>query len=192
MSFKVTQVTKQELRDRLVIEGLKGIEGDFEDGSIYGFLLDKRVKASNPDASPKEHDRTKERCRQKLTLYRAEKARLEAEEARRRLESAHAKLKEDLAKQAKTVLSRQTRRNKKYEAIDSMLRDIAKARPHSHKEVFEHLHRPSRHIQVPPAEPFASARGWITGFQKDPARARAWLSKRWKALGLPAFRRGPK
>ncbi len=187
LSVKVMQVTKQQFRDHAVIDGLIGIDDDFEDGSNFGSLLDKRVKMFNPHASPQELDRTKERCRQKLTLCRIEKARQEADDAGRRLERASAKLEED---QAKPTLSRQTRRNKKYETIDRLLSDIAESSPKSHKEVFEQLD--SRHIPIPAAKPFASARGWIAGFKKDASRARAWLSKRWKVLGLPAFPRGPK
>jgi|ERR1017187_2918278 hypothetical protein len=190
MSFRVMQVTKQQISDYAVVEELKGIESDFEDGSIYGQLLEKQVKRFNPNASPEELHRAKERCRQKLTLGRIEKARLEADEARRRLEKAQAKLAEDQAKQAKTTLARRTRPNKRYLAIDGMLIDITKAKPLDHKEVFELLD--SRGIRIPPAEPFKSARGWIAGFQKDPPRAHAWLSKRWRGLDLPRFLSGPK
>ena len=195
LSVKVMQVTKQQLADRAVLDELKGIDDDFEDGSMFGSLLDKRVKMFNPHASPEELDRIKERCRQKLTRYRAEKARQEADAARRHLENALAKLGEDPAKRANAVVSRPTRRNKKYETIDRLLRHTAESRPKSHQEVFEQLesrHIEGRRVPIPPAEPFASARGWIAGFQKDPAGARAWLSKRWKALGLPPFPRGPK
>src|ERR1035438_9700454 len=39
-------------------------------------------------------------------------------------------------------------------------------------------------VRWPNAEPFRSARGWSAGFRKDPARAHAWLSKRWNILNL--------
>ena len=76
----------------MVLAGLKGIEDDFEDDSRYGRLLDKRVKAFHPNASPEDLDRIKERCRQELTLYRVRKATLEADEARRHLQGAQAQL----------------------------------------------------------------------------------------------------
>jgi hypothetical protein len=81
------------------------------------------------------------------------------------------------------------RRNARYEAIDKQLRKIAEMRPMSHEEVFRSLDRRAR---TPYAEPFATARGWLPGFQRDPAAARAWLSKAWSRLHLPPFRRGPK
>ena len=44
-----------------------------------------------------------------------------------------------------------------------------------------------------PAEPFETARGWMAGFRRDEAAARAWLSKRWRVtLDLPPLPRGPK
>jgi len=51
-SFTVARVTKQKLQDRLILQSLEGVDDDFEDGSIFGHLLQKRVKAFNPNASP--------------------------------------------------------------------------------------------------------------------------------------------
>lgn len=82
------------------------------------------------------------------------------------------------------------RRNHKYLAIDNALRRIAESRPRTHEEVFQSLQ--SRNVVIPHAVPFLSARGWIPGFRRDPAAARAWLSKRWAVLGLSPFIRGPK
>jgi hypothetical protein len=81
-------------------------------------------------------------------------------------------------------------RPSRYEAIDSALKQSAEARPRSHEEVFRHLDERNKHL--PNAEPFRSARGWLAGFQKNPARARVWLSKRWSLLKLPGFTSGPK
>jgi hypothetical protein len=92
--------------------------------------------------------------------------------------------------QANTSSSRQRRRACKYEAIDKTLGAIAKARPKNHREVFQQLD--ARNVDIPTAEPFKFARTWIAGFEKDPARAHAWLSKRWSGLRLTPFPRGPK
>lgn len=81
------------------------------------------------------------------------------------------------------------RRSPKYKAIDDALREIGKARPKGHKEVFDSL---DKRVKVPNAEPFASASGWSAGFSKNPTAARAWLSKAWARLNLPPFSRGPK
>ena len=80
--------------------------------------------------------------------------------------------------------------NSRFARIDSALKGIAEARPMDHEEVFRGLN--SRHTQIADAEPFRSTGGWIAGFEKNPVRARAWLSKRWRVLGLPSFPRGPK
>jgi len=82
------------------------------------------------------------------------------------------------------------RRSAKYAFIDNALEAIAESRPITQEEVFQALQ--SRTKTIPWAEPFISAGGWLPGFQKDPASARSWLSKRWKALELPRFPRGPK
>jgi hypothetical protein len=82
------------------------------------------------------------------------------------------------------------RRSAKYESIDKALRGIAESQPKTQKEVFQALQ--SRMKKIPSADPFTSARGWLAGFQKDPASARAWLSKRWRVLALPPLPRGPK
>jgi hypothetical protein len=176
------QVTKQKLLEILVLSGFQEVEDDFEDDSIFGCLLQKRVKAFNPNASPEDLYRIKERCREELRLGRFRTAVAQLDAARRRLEDTH-------AKQATGQVSRSGKRNSKYEAIDDVLRKVEAAKPKSHWEVFKQL---EGRISPPYAEPFASARGWIAGFQKDPARARAWLSKRWSALKLPTFPRGPK
>jgi hypothetical protein len=83
-----------------------------------------------------------------------------------------------------------TKRQKKYTDIDKMLRECSKAEPSSHKEVFEWLD--SRSVAIPFRGPFAGGRTWIRGFEKNPARARTWLSRRWGTLELPPFPRGPK
>ena len=84
---------------------------------------------------------------------------------------------------------KRVRRNAKYEAIDEALRETAKSRPRSHEEVFQALNGRSK---PPNAEPFKTAGGWHAGFKKDAVAARAWLSKAWSRLELPAFPRGPK
>jgi len=81
------------------------------------------------------------------------------------------------------------RRNQKYKAIDEALQKIAESRPRTQEAVFSAL---EGRVGYPPAEPFESARGWMAGFGRDPRAARAWLSKRWGELDLPAFARGPK
>jgi hypothetical protein len=83
-----------------------------------------------------------------------------------------------------------TRRNKKYIVIDDALQAISEARPTTQEEIFQSLE--GRHVVIPPAEPFTAARGWIAGFRRDAAAARAWLSKRWAELNLPPLPRGPK
>ena len=82
------------------------------------------------------------------------------------------------------------RRNQKYKLIDEALRKIAESLPRTQEEVFQSLE--GRHVVIPPAEPFMTARGWTTGFRRDAAAARAWLSKRWAELNLPPLPRGPK
>ena len=84
---------------------------------------------------------------------------------------------------------KRVRRNAKYEGIDEALREIAKSRPKAHEEVFQALEGRSK---LPNAEPFKTAGGWHAGFKKDAVAARAWLSKAWSRLNLPAFLRGPK
>ena len=82
------------------------------------------------------------------------------------------------------------RRNQKYKVIDQALQEIAESRPSTQEAVFQSLD--DRHVVIPPAEPFMAARGWIAGFRRDAAAARAWLSKRWAELDLPPLPRGPK
>jgi len=82
------------------------------------------------------------------------------------------------------------RRNQKYKVIDEALRNIAESLPRTQEEVFQSLE--GRHVVIPPAEPFMTARGWIAGFRRDSAAARAWLSKRWAELSLSPLPRGPK
>ena len=81
------------------------------------------------------------------------------------------------------------RRNPRYKAIDDALRNVAQARPSSHEEVFAAL---EGRVRPPNAEPFQSEGGWLAGFRRNKACARAWLSKAWSRLELPAFPRGPK
>jgi hypothetical protein len=81
------------------------------------------------------------------------------------------------------------RRNQKYKTIDQALQKIAESRPCTQEEVFKAL---EGRVVFPPAEPFETARGWIPGFRRDKATARAWLSKRWGELDLPPLPRGPK
>jgi hypothetical protein len=82
------------------------------------------------------------------------------------------------------------RRSPKYKAIDEALRQAAESRPRTQEEIFESLD--GRKVALPLAEPFMAARGWMLGFRKDPAAARAWLSKRWAQLNLGPLPRGPK
>ena len=82
------------------------------------------------------------------------------------------------------------RRNARYKAIDEALHKIAESRPRTQEEIFQYLER--QRVVIPPAEPFTAARGWMAGFQRDTAAARAWLSKRWAELDLPPLPRGPK
>jgi hypothetical protein len=89
-----------------------------------------------------------------------------------------------------SAVPRIKRRNKAYESIDEALNAIAESQPRTQGEVFRELE--SRVRAIPRAKPFVLARGWIKGFQKDPVRARSWLSKRWKELNLPPLPRGPK
>jgi hypothetical protein len=65
------------------------------------------------------------------------------------------------------------RRNQKYKVIDHALQEIAESRPSTQEAVFQALD--GRHVVIPPAEPFMAARGWIAGFRRDAAAARAWL-----------------
>jgi hypothetical protein len=82
------------------------------------------------------------------------------------------------------------RRSLRYRVIDEVLQKIAESRPRTQEEVFQSLD--GRKVVIPPAEPFETARGWIAGFRRDPAAARAWLSKRWTGLNLSRLPRGPK
>jgi len=82
------------------------------------------------------------------------------------------------------------RRNQKYEKIAKALQEIAESRPSTQEEIFQSLD--GRKVVIPPAEPFATARGWIAGFRRDEGAARSWLSKRWGELDLPPLPRGPK
>jgi hypothetical protein len=81
------------------------------------------------------------------------------------------------------------RPNKHYRAIDRALREIAESRPETQEEIFQAL---EGRVPIPRTEPFVTARGWITGFHRDEATARSWLSKRWRGLDLPPLPRGPK
>jgi hypothetical protein len=177
-----TQMTKQNLQDRMVLQSLEGIDSDFEDDSVYGRILRKRVEAFNPNASPADLDRTTERCREKLKHLRLKNDIARLDQGLRRVVNTQ-------AKQSTARISKPGKRSARYEAIDRELETIAEADPQSHREVFDYL---DGRIRQPNAEPFASAHGWTAGFKKDPARARIWLSKRWSALNLPKFLRGPK
>ena len=84
---------------------------------------------------------------------------------------------------------RTAKRNPGAEAIDKALREIAKTCPKSHEEVFRAM---NGRFPVPLASPFLTTGGWLSGFNRDPVPARAWLSRNWHRLQLPAFRRGPK
>jgi hypothetical protein len=93
-------------------------------------------------------------------------------------------------KTEKSKTKKRRRRNKRYEAIDAALKQIAESRPRTQKEVFQSLEQ--RRVPFPPAHPFFSAGGWIEGFKRDPEAARAWLSKWWSELDLQPLPRGPK
>lgn len=82
------------------------------------------------------------------------------------------------------------RRNQRYSAIDVALRQIGESRPRTQEEVFQSLQ--GRRVVLPLAEPFLTAHGWMAGFRRDQASARAWLSKRWAELDLLPLPRGPK
>jgi len=82
------------------------------------------------------------------------------------------------------------RRNAKYNQIDAALKEISQSRPRTQEEVFQSLD--GRHVPLPLAEPFASARGWMAGFNRDRSAARSWLSKIWSDLRLPPLPKGPK
>jgi hypothetical protein len=83
-----------------------------------------------------------------------------------------------------------SKRNAKYEAIDSALHEISEARPKNHEEVFRFLDE--RNVPLPRRKLFKAAGGWLRGFQQNPPGASAWLSQAWGRLGLPPFARGPK
>jgi hypothetical protein len=85
---------------------------------------------------------------------------------------------------------RAARRHPRYKNIDYALREIAESRPRKQEEVFQSLDK--RRVPVPPAEPFITAGGWMAGFRRDQAGARAWLSKRWRELDLTPLPKGPK
>jgi hypothetical protein len=81
------------------------------------------------------------------------------------------------------------RRNPRFERIDERLREVGKSLPTSQQAVFGAL---DGDADVPDAEPFAGAGGWLAGFESDPTRARSRLSKNWSRLKLPPLTRGPK
>ena len=85
--------------------------------------------------------------------------------------------------------SKPVRRSRKYQVLDDALREIAKAQPKSHAEVFRAL---DGRASLPNAEPFQGARGWFAGFRSCRPAASSWLSKNWSRLNLPPFPRGPK
>jgi len=82
------------------------------------------------------------------------------------------------------------RRTPKNEAIDAKLLEVEDARPKSYEELCRLLDREG--APIPDAEPFKSARGWLKGFYKNPAKARSWLSDRRRKLRLRPFAPGPK
>jgi len=87
------------------------------------------------------------------------------------------------------IKKKPTARALRYEAIDKALRGIAEAAPKRHREVFDGF---NGSIDLPFAEPFASAGGWLTGYRRDRVAARVWLSKTWSRLNLRPFTRGSK
>jgi hypothetical protein len=93
-----------------------------------------------------------------------------------------------LAYQTDHRVKNSVRQNSKYLEIDEALRDISHARPKSYEEVVRFLDQ----RKVPPPYGKVFAPGWLKGYQQNPHVARAWLSKRWGHLGLPALPRGPK
>jgi hypothetical protein len=82
------------------------------------------------------------------------------------------------------------RRNKKYEMIDTALREIGAAEPKNHEEVFRDLD--DRNVVLPNGKLFKGAGGWMKGFKQNRNAASAWLSKAWTRLSLSPFVRGPK
>jgi hypothetical protein len=91
--------------------------------------------------------------------------------------------------QALTPAPKSVRASVRYAEIDRTLREIAISHPKNHREVFRAL---DGRTQIPYAQPFLSAKGWLAGFQANPKAAQAWLSKAWSRLHLPPFPRGPK
>jgi hypothetical protein len=92
--------------------------------------------------------------------------------------------------QVRSKPTKPVRRNTSYEKIDKALQAIAESRPCTQEEILTLLD--GRCKVFPPAEPFATAFGWMAGFRRDKTAARAWLSKRWRELNLPPLPRGPK
>lgn len=85
---------------------------------------------------------------------------------------------------------RPVRRSPTHSSICVALERIAESRPQTQEEVFRALEE--RHVVPPQAKPFATAKGWLRGFQQNPPAARAWLSQWWAELDLPRLPRGPK
>ena len=79
--------------------------------------------------------------------------------------------------------------NSSYQKIDQLLKDIAASKPQTHRQVFELL---DARALPSDGRPFQGVKSWLAWYEKHPSRARSWLSKRWRSLDLPGFRRGPK
>lgn len=152
---------------------------------LQEMFLEKYARAKFPDGNRTAIEEQKRRWREEIRLGEITKATAKAEQAERRIESALRKHKQNIAR-----TPRGTRRNSRYEKIDKALREFAEMRPRSHEEVFQALD--DRQVRVPFSEPFCTAGAWLAGFRKDHKHARAWLSKAWSRLNLPAFRKGPK
>jgi hypothetical protein len=148
---------------------------------IQETFLEKWARRALPNGTSGQREEIKSRWRREMPVR----------DMIKKLERAQKRLEQGLAAPCRTMRrSKPTRRNRRYERIDERLKAIAESRPRSHQEVFEALER--GHIRLPHAEPFEGTGGWLTGFKRDPKRARSWLSKAWTRLHLPAFPRGPK
>jgi hypothetical protein len=145
----------------------------------------RRIDKESPDEKLKRVEQVaQEVLRQKTWTPLAPSALIDLVTRARAL-PAHAE-----AAETKTRKPKPKRQNQRYQTIDEALKQIAASLPRTQKTVFQLLDE--RKVYFPHSKPFLAARGWLAGFRQDEAAARAWLSKRWAALSLPAFARGPK
>ena len=176
----VNRVTKRELRERVILLELRGVNDDV----ALDILIEKKVRAFLPDASQEDIERLKNRAREETRLEETRQATARAEKAEKRLQETLAKL-----PMAVIPKGRPARRSPKNQQIDGVLRQIGEALPKTHKDVFQQL---KGRVAFADSYPFKAARGWLSGFKRDPRAARVWLSKQWTRLNLIPFPRGPK